>query len=280
MNYEKSIFYLNITIPILIAAISFFLIAGYVSSPSYCGKLSESLNKNQESVTRLTASSTAVSVAISALPGDIATPVAEKFADLSVGFLVVLCAIYLEKFLLSVTGLVVFKWLIPIACCVYIISHLIKKPDLKKIAYKIAIMGFAIFLIIPISIKISSSIQTMYGDELNATMENAENSARLIEDSVTEDSDENSTKGLNKIIENIKNAGGSFATGTSEFMKYLEQLMSRFLEAMAILIVTACVIPILVLMSVVWLLKLLFLPDLEFNAGKFDRFIRRKGNEI
>lgn len=276
MTYEKSIYYLKITIPLLIGLISFFLVAGYVSSPKYYENILASLDSNKESVTNLTASSTAVSVGITALPGDIATPIAEKLADLSFGFMIVLCAIYLEKFLLTITGMVVFKWLIPIACGVYILSTLIKKEELKKTAYKIAIMGFAIFLIIPISTKISDSIQSIYGSELIDTISAAQESAKLMEDSIAEENITDSTaNGLGKVVESIKNAGGSFANGTSEFVKYLQRLVSRFLEALAILMVTACIIPILVLLTVVWLLKLLFLPELEFNVGKFDRFIRK-----
>ena len=61
----------------------------------------------------LTAASTAASAAITLLPGDTATPIAEKLADLSGYFLIVLCAIFLEKYLLTITSYVSFTILIP-----------------------------------------------------------------------------------------------------------------------------------------------------------------------
>lgn len=64
----------------------------------------------------LTAASTAASAAITLLPGDTATPIAEKLADLSGYFLIVLCAIFLEKYLLTITSYVSFTILIPAAC--------------------------------------------------------------------------------------------------------------------------------------------------------------------
>ena len=46
---------------------------------------------------KLTAASTAASAAVSALPGDTGSAIAEKLADLTSDFLIVLCAIMLEK---------------------------------------------------------------------------------------------------------------------------------------------------------------------------------------
>ncbi len=45
----------------------------------------------------LTAAATAASAAITLIPGDAGTPIADKLADLSSYFLIVVCAIYLEK---------------------------------------------------------------------------------------------------------------------------------------------------------------------------------------
>ena len=60
--------------------------------------------------------STAASAAITLLPGDAATPIAEKLADISGYFLLALCAIYLEKYLLTVTAYATFRLLVPAAC--------------------------------------------------------------------------------------------------------------------------------------------------------------------
>ena len=53
---------------------------------------------------KLTAASTAASVAISALPSDTGDAVSKKLMDLNSKFLIVLCAVMLEKYLLTITG--------------------------------------------------------------------------------------------------------------------------------------------------------------------------------
>ena len=87
-----------------LALVSFFPVAQKMSQPQTFSHAIESLDKKQETVLELTAASTAASAAITLLPGDAATPIAEKLADLSGYFLIVLCAIFLEKYLLTVTA--------------------------------------------------------------------------------------------------------------------------------------------------------------------------------
>lgn len=267
MSDESAKFWLKITIPIVIALLSFFIVSNYVSSEKYTGRFMDTIEANKESVLKLTASSTSVSVAISALPGDLGSPIAEKLADLSMGFMIVLCAIYLEKFLISITGLVVFKWMVPVACVLYAAGHLMKKQFLKSIAYKVSVIAIAIVVIIPASVSISKAIRNSYGDTIDQTIESAEMSAGLMKESMNEDGeiDENTAKGLGKIVESLKNSGDTIANGTSEFMKYLERLTSRFVEAVAILLVTSCLIPILVIVAIAWLIKVVCLPNLAYS---------------
>lgn len=258
---------LRITIPILIALLSIFVVAGYVSSPKYTDRYMETIDANRDSVMKLTASSTAVSVAISALPGDVATPIAEKLADLSMGFMVVLCAIYLEKFLISITGLIVFRWMVPVACLIFILGDLIGKKFLKDISYKIAIVALAILLVIPASISVTKAIRNVYGDTIDQTIASANLSAGLLKESMSGDKiDEDTANGLGRVVESLKQSGDSIANGTSEFMRYLENLTTKFVEAVAILIVTSCIIPILVILAIVWLIKVVFLPNLMINT--------------
>jgi len=268
MTEDKIKYLLKITIPVLILLLSFFVVASYVSSPKYTDRFMETIEANKDSVLKLTASSTSVSVAISALPGDLATPISEKLADLSMGFMVVLCAIYLEKFLITITGLVVFKWMVPAACLLYIAGNLLKKKFLKSLAYKLVVIALAIVLIIPASVSISKAIRDSYGDAIDETIASAEMSAGLMKESMSEDGeiDENTAKGLGQIVESLRNSGDSIASGTSEFMKYLERLTSRFVEAVAILVVTSCIIPLLVIVAIAWLIKITFLPSLAMDS--------------
>ena len=101
---------------IVFASISFFLIANKLGSVEYHAETISALDKSKNKVMELAAAAVASSSAITLLPGDVGTPIAQELADMSKYFLIVLCAIYLEKFLLTITGFVAFKYIIPIAC--------------------------------------------------------------------------------------------------------------------------------------------------------------------
>lgn len=78
---------------------------------------------------KLTAASTAASAAVSALPGDTGSAIAEKLADLTSDFLIVLCAIMLEKYLLTITGYAVFRFILPAVCVLLIVRPVPQQRD-------------------------------------------------------------------------------------------------------------------------------------------------------
>ena len=100
---------LFLILPLLAALLSFFVLAGVASSSEFHKHSIAALEEKQTTVLELSAASAAASAAITLIPGDAATPIAEQLADLSSHFLVVLCAIYLEKYLLTITGFLAFK---------------------------------------------------------------------------------------------------------------------------------------------------------------------------
>ena len=129
----------------------------------------------------LTAASTASSAAITLIPGDVATALADKLADISGYFVIVICALYLEKYLLTILGFAAFKILIPIACIILSVGILQKRPAEKentiKLAIKVAMFGLALFLVVPASVKASDMISATYQDSIDSTLEEARKSA-------------------------------------------------------------------------------------------------------
>ena len=74
------------------------------TDPATYEKTLSSLEEKKATVMTLTASSAIASTAIAAIPGDASTPIANKIADLSSSLLIILCAIYLEMALITLTG--------------------------------------------------------------------------------------------------------------------------------------------------------------------------------
>ena len=114
-----------------------------MTQPSTYQNSLNTLQGKQETVLELTAVSAAASTAITVLPGDVATPIADKLADLSGYFLIVLCAIFLEKYLLTITASATFYVLIPLSCALCAAYILSSKRFFGELAWKIVCFGLA-----------------------------------------------------------------------------------------------------------------------------------------
>lgn len=269
MENEKQKKILFALIPIVIALLSFFVIARFTSSTEFNAKTIQSLDDKKTTVMELAAASTATSAAITLIPGDVGTPIANKLADLSSYFLIVLCAIYLEKYLVTITGYAAFKILVPIACVFFSGYLLWRKEILRVVAQKFLLFGLAVYLVIPASVKVADMIETTYASSIESTIETAKQTTDEIESETGEsgqvdDKSSNEKSQSDSDSDSKENAGGFFSglfnkvqEGVSTATANVENVLNNFIEALAILLVTSCLIPILVLIFFVWLVKML-----------------------
>ena len=234
---------LSIVLPVIIAVFSIFVLAKPASSPTTYAKTIASLDEKKTTVMELTAASTAVSAAITLIPGDTATPIAEKLADLSTYFLVVLCAIYLEKYMLTLAGFTVFKVMVPAVCILFIINVFRKNEACKRLMKKIGVLSLALIFLVPVSVKVSDFIQNTYEESINETISSAKEMSNELEN------------------EEDKSLWDRITDGATSAVKKVEQSLNQFVEALAVLIVTSCIIPILILVFFVWLMKMLLGMD-------------------
>lgn len=269
MENEKQKKILFALIPIVIALLSFFVIARFTSSTEFNAKTIQSLDDKKTTVMELAAASTAASAAITLIPGDVGTPIANKLADLSSYFLIVLCAIYLEKYLVTITGYAAFKILVPIACVFFSGYLLWRKEILRVVAQKFLLFGLAVYLVISASVKVADMIETTYASSIESTIETAKQTTDEIESETGEsgqvdDKSSNEKSQSDSDSDSKENAGGFFSglfnkvqEGVSTATANVENVLNNFIEALAILLVTSCLIPILVLIFFVWLVKML-----------------------
>ena len=269
MENEKQKKILFALIPMVIALLSFFVIARFTSSTEFNAKTIQSLDDKKTTVMELAAASTAASAAITLIPGDVGTPIANKLADLSSYFLIVLCAIYLEKYLVTITGYAAFKILVPIACVFFSGYLLWRKEILRVVAQKFLLFGLAVYLVIPASVKVADMIETTYASSIESTIETAKQTTDEIESETGEsgqvdDKSSNEKSQSDSDSDSKENAGGFFSglfnkvqEGVSTATANVENVLNNFIEALAILLVTSCLIPILVLIFFVWLVKML-----------------------
>ena len=246
---------------IILALVSFFPLAKrFPDSKLYDGTVKEctaSIDEKTATVLRLTATATVTSAGLSAIPGDTATPIAEKLADFSEYFLLILCVLYSEKYL------------VPLACLAFLVGTLRSSRRWTVQGGKLLLVGLLLLCVIPVSLKISDAIYDRYQESINVTISNAEELSETADELVQAQEDQ----GLfNKILGTIKETTGGLTQRAAE-------TLNRFVEAMAVMIVTSCVIPILVLLFFVWVVKQLTGVDLRDFAPRRPRREQREEEE-
>ena len=101
---------------VVVALVSGFPLREHFSAPETYADTIATIDEKKANVLGLVASSTALSAAITAIPDDAGTPVAEKLMEVSGDLGIVLAVLYLEKYLLTIFGLAAFGILVPAAC--------------------------------------------------------------------------------------------------------------------------------------------------------------------
>ncbi len=247
---------LLLLVAILVGVISFFPLASHASSAEFHRNSIAALEEKEKTVLELTTASTAASALVTLLPGDVATPIADKLADLSSGFLIVLCALYLEKYLLTITGYAAFKVLIPLACILYAVYAVVSKEQLVRLARKLILFALAIFLLIPAGVKVSDLIEDTYQASIETTIETAKDLTEDLEGLAEQPPEETEQKSWLETFKDWTVNIGSTVKGTlSDWLDKAEHMVNRLFEALAVMIVTCCIIPIVVLLGFVWIFK-------------------------
>lgn len=244
-------------LPILICLSSFCMVAQKTSTTKFHEQSIQYLDEKRNTVMTLAASSAAISTAITILPGDTGTPIANGLADLSSKFLLVLGAIYLEKYALTLTCMVTFKYIIPIICLACLINNVTKWDWLRIICIKIGIMALAMCLIVPCSVKLSKTIEATYETSIQETIDHANN----IQKKIKKDKE-------NKNF--FEKAAEAFSSTAQKYTKMFNQSLNNFMEATAIMIVTSCVIPILVILFFLWFIQTI--SGMTINTKRLTTF--------
>lgn len=243
----------------VIALGCFFGVSKWQASPETHSTSIAYLNEKQATVLKLTAASTAASAAISALPGDTGSAIAEKLADLTSDFLIVLCAIMLEKYLLTITGWAVFRLVLPAVCILLMVDRFRQSGWLRRLAFKLGLFGLAVWLAVPGGIAVSHMIEDTFETSMAQTVDAAQSAADGLEQSTDTDNADEQTGFWSGVTSSIKD---TVSGATEKF----EKLLSDMLEALAVLIVTSCVIPVLVLLFLLWIVKML--TGVEFDLPR------------
>lgn len=254
-----------VCIVIVLAALASLGVSDFLSSPEFHAGSLASLDEKKVTVMELTAASAAASVAISAVPGDATTPIANQVSELSSYLLLVTGVILLEKILLTLTGYLAFKLLIPLACALVIVSLVCSRAFLRQLALKLAVFGLVLWLLIPASLQVSSLVEDTF--DVQQTLEQAAQAADNMEES--EEADEDGGW--------LSQIGDAVSGAVSGVVEDAENALSRFVDAIAMLVIVNCVIPLLVLWLFLWLAKVILGIRVEIPVQKLRKGLPTAG---
>lgn len=276
---KKSVNHRVLAVLFVVLAVLSFVFAGTVASKSdsFINKpVIASLDEKKDTAAELTAAAAGASVAVSLLPGDSGTSLANKLADIAGSFGISIGALYLEKYLLGILGFAGFGICIPaamISLAWYAHKHALGLW-LHSAWLKLLLIGIAMYAIIPVSEKMTSYIWDIYDTSITETISSAEETTGEINDSAESSSDDENTTDedgslWDSITNALKDAADSVTSGTKELFEKAKNTLSNLLEAAVITIVTTCLFPIIVLLLFKWGIDfVLHLPSQQPDAVK------------
>lgn len=246
VNYLRSVKpwrYVAAAVLLCAALLSAFPLAEYCSDPAAYDRTIQSIDSKRVAVLGITGSAAATATAIAMIPDDATTPIAEKIMDISGYLTIVVCALVLEKSLLTILGAVACRILVPLAAGIGIIAVIGAKKRMGFFAVKIAALALVLATVVPLAMQVSDKIY-----EVNR------HTAEMVSEEVMEFADNADTEEKSwwqKTFDKLKNAG-------ADIKEEGKKLVNRFIDAVVIFLVAYCAMPILVVVFMLWLMKLLF----------------------
>lgn len=237
----------------------------------------EVIDAKKDNVLALTTSTIALSAAISALPDDTGTPVAEQLTQLSGNLGIVLAVLYLEKYLLTVLGFLSFGVLGP-AAFVLLAASLLAHGRLSTghtlfiLGVRILLVGIIAVTVVPASVWVTQRIDETY--QISISQTEPEGSA---EESKPTDSESQENKnfwdsiasGAAQLVSNLKDGIKSVTDGVVE-------QVTNLIEGAIVMIVTSCLVPLLVLAVFLWMGHSLMGIDVSAPTNYLARRLPRK----
>lgn len=251
---------------IILAILSASVFGNIASKPQTYADTIQTLEEQKQDALMLNVAVTATAATLSMLPDDTASPIAEELADLSVPLFVIVAVLYTEKFLLTTFGWISFTFLVPGACGFASLYLIFKKYGFLEWARKLAILALALVCVIPFGAKITTQIENTFAESVEATFSTALN---VTEE--TTDVDEEEGNWFTDLFEDmVDNVAG--------LIDMAKKVLSTMVDAVAVLLITSCVIPILTALAFAWVIKLLF--NASAPSDKLMHMIQHQGEKL
>jgi len=249
---------------VLIGGFSFFKGAELLEDTDFYQETVEVLDEKKGNVMGMTAALVGTSTLITGLPDDMGTPVAEQLMDMTDWLLLVLCVVFVEKYGLTMLWVAACKVMLPLACILFVVDMVGEKRTLRQVWMKLAVLSAVFMVAIPIGVKSAEMIEKTYETSIVEMAEDGDELAQLME----AETEEKETW-LQTIFGKVKDSA-------EEKLEKAKEVLVRYTEQTAVMLVTSCAIPVVVLLFLFWVCKTVIGLDIALPKRKTLRIIRRK----
>lgn len=227
------------------ALICWFVLLPRFSSPEAHADVIATVDEKIDNVLTLTAGSAGASALISAIPGDAGSPIADKLMDLSTGFLIVLAALFLEKYLITIFSAAALGLAFPVAALlgIAVVWQWGRGPWVKiplGVGAKLAALGAVLLLAIPTSSWVTNRIDATYQTSMQESIESAE----ALAEGAAEAEKDDGKKDEGGILGFFQGAVDTVTSGITSAVEGAQESLNQFIESLAVMLVTSCLIPI------------------------------------
>ena len=254
---------------VAIAFLSFFVFAPIIEKPQTYAAQIKSLSDKEDTLYSLTAAAAVTSAAIAAVPGDTTSAISDTITDLSLFFVISLSAVFLEKYLITVIGMIGFRILIPVACLLWCLNSFLRSHILSAWAWRLVIFTVVIMLAIPLSTAMSDKMVEMNKTTIQNTIQDGNLAEKALE--------ETDSKGF---FSNVAGAVSSFLGGIGESFKNagnaVKAKLQNAISSVAVMLIATCVSPIIAFVIVLIAAKFLFGLSYDGAMNAMKRFRRTR----
>jgi len=246
-------------------------LAGFVSAEdrAYNSEAIEYLDEVKLKAAEVTAATATVATILAVAPGDSTTPIANQIANMGIYMVIIVALIVFEKYLLTSLEFIAIKWIASVGLILLGMGILSVKSrkELINFGAKLLIFAIVISLIIPFSTTIGSKIYSTQKESVDILLADSEE----FEAMKIETKEDHSGNFVNRIVSKVENTAAAWKAKA-------KNTLNRFIDAIAVLIITTCLIPLFVLFGAVWAINLLF--GIEIPVGRGVDIGKRKRNII
>ena len=236
----------------LLAAISFFVVTARLPESDFVRDSLDSVEDSSDTVMKFSAATLSASLAISALPDDFATPLADSLADMNLYFVAILVMLFLEKILIRYGIKTAFAILIPLACFVGVLFVVTRSELLKSLAVRLCVLALAAAFVVPCSTRIAGVVAADLTAYVNETIEETEGGAGKLHRAMEEGGEDRT------MFEKLSDLFQTAIRDLSDLMLHFQNTIRKCMNSIAILILTNCLMPLLTFFVLKWILRELF----------------------